>query len=100
MALDMYFEGQHQAIRDADEYIFTLADSSAAYPALASIWSRFYSEFSITPEEAGCLVNELLALYSAHTHDASRGFAELTLRLACFFSKASVAGLTIKCVGD
>lgn len=101
MAFDMYLEGQHQAIRGADEYIFTLAsESTASYPVLASIWSRFYSQFSLTPEEAERLVHELLRLYGEHETSAARGFAELTLRLACFFSRASVAGLPIKCVGD
>jgi len=101
VAFDMYLDDRHEAIRDADQYIFSLASEPAgAYPALGAVWSRFYSQFSIEPVEAERLVRELLALYAEHGRDAGPGYAELTLRLACFFSRAAVSGSAVRCAGD
>lgn len=97
----MYLESEHQSIGDADEYIFTLAgESPNAYPTLVSLRSRFYSQFNLGPTEAERLVHELLGLYAEYASTAGRGLAPLTLKLACFFSRASVDGTSIRCAGD
>jgi hypothetical protein len=97
----MYAGDRHEAIHDQDEYIFSFAlETTGAFPQLEAMWSRFYSEFSLTPEQAGALVHELLLLHKRFGAQSGKGMAILVLQLAQFFSAAAQSDSTVRCVGD
>ncbi|WP_172205366.1 hypothetical protein [Niveibacterium sp. COAC-50] len=101
MAFDMYAGDRHEAIYDQDEYIFAyVAEAPGAFPQLEALYSRFYSEFSLTPEHAGLLVHELLALHDRFGANSGKAQAGLVLRLAQFFSAAARNSICVRCSGD
>lgn len=101
MAFDLYFGEQHEAIHHHEEYIFLLAEEApGAFPLLESLWSRFYSEFNLTPEQSAALVHELLALHEGNGAQAGKAMPALVLRLAQFFSAAWRAKASVRCAGD
>ena len=101
MAFDMYAGERHEAIYDQDEYIFVyVSEVPGVFPQLEALRSKFYSEFSITPEVAGLLVHELLALHDRFGALGGKGQGALVLRLAQFFSAAVRNNIGVRCAGD
>ncbi|UXH79076.1 hypothetical protein [Roseateles amylovorans] len=104
MAFDMYVGDRREVIHEHETPLFTLAAASAGdFPQLNALWSRFYSDSSLYPEQAQALVHELLALHARHGGpggQGGKGMAQTVLRLAAFFSAAACAGRSIRCSGD
>ncbi len=97
----MYSGDRHEAIHDQDEYIFVyVTETPGAFPHLEALYSKFYSEFSLTPEHAGLLVHELLALHDRFGANSGKSMASLVLRLAQFFSAAARNHIGVRCAGD
>ena len=100
MAFDMYFDGRREAIRYDEEGIFSMASSAPeSFPVLCFIGSHFYGGFSLSPEQAGSLVHELLSLYRLDS-GSNKGLSRTILRLAEFFSAATCSNSCIECSGD
>lgn len=101
MAFDMYAKDRHEAIHNQDEYIFSFASEAPhEFPQLNALWSKFYSDFNLYPEQAAALVHELLALHARYGPQGGKGMALLVLRLAQFFSAAACAKIGVRCAGD
>ena len=101
MAFDMYAGDRHEAIYSQDEYIFDYVSlESEVFPKLNALYSKFYSEFKISPEHAGLLVHELLALQERFGVTGGKALGLLVMRLALFFSFAVRSNIVIQCVGD
>ncbi len=98
MAFDMYLGDRHEKIDHHEDFIFTLIGDGDAYPELARIWTEFYSNFVIAPEQANRLVHELILLVA--TAAENQVLTRLVLRLLPFFSAAYVSGQGIQCHGD
>ncbi len=97
----MYLGERHEKIDYHEEYIFSLASTSAEhYPELNALWSRFYSSFQLTPSQANALIHELLSLLEEQDPAPNKPLSALVLRLSRFFSAASRSNQQIKCAGD
>lgn len=89
MAFDMYLDKRHEAIGEHEEYIFSLAaEPPRDFPLLGRVWSKFYSDFTLSPEEAATLVHEFLALHERHATPRSMANQWLFSRFA---SRSSLA---------
>ena len=97
----MYAGDRHEAIYAQDEYLFAyIAEAPRDFPQLKTLYSHFYSEIRLTPEQAELLVHELLCLHDRFGVEAGKGLGALVLRLAPFFSAAARNHIGIRCVGD
>ena len=101
MAFDMSAGDRQDCIDHPEEYILQLAaEKPAQYPELCDLWVAFYNGPSLSPEQAGALVHELLDLLLAHGGASNRPMADEVMRLMAFFSHAYRRGLKIDCQSD
>lgn len=101
MAFDMYAGERHEAIQHHEGYLFEFAtEAIEAFPQLNAIRARFYSDFTLEPEQSSALVHEILMLHEHHASQGGKAFSATALRLAQFFSYAWRNGAPIRCCGD
>jgi hypothetical protein len=101
MAFDMYFGTRHEKIDTYEEHIFQLVLAAPErFPQLDSIGDRFYSDFSLSPEQANAVIHELLLLLEEQGENPEKSLSLLIFRLVQFFSAACRANQDIRCAGD
>lgn len=101
MPFDMYANGQHEAIGHQEEFIFALAqEDGQRFPALSALWSAYYDDPLLSPEQAGALLHELIDLLASHGGMAHKALAHTVVRLLPFFSMACKGGHEIRTESD
>lgn len=99
MAFDLYAGDMQLSITPSDEFIFQLASEKPnTFPELTKLWRAFYDDPSISSEQAGWLVHELIEL--GETPDGPKALQHTVHRMLPFFSRAYRQALDIKCRSD
>ncbi|MCC6075411.1 hypothetical protein ACFPTX_20705 [Pseudomonas sp. GCM10022188] len=87
MAFDMYAGARHEAIQSHEEYLFAFsAEAITDFPQLNAIRAKFYSDFTLGPEQSSELTHEILTLHERYENQGGKAFSATALRLAQFFS--------------
>lgn len=101
MAFDMYAGERHEAIQSHEEFLFAFsAEATQDFPQLNGLWARFYSDFTLEPEQASELAHEILMLHERYGSHGGKTFSAMALRLAQFFSYSWRNKIFIRCSGD
>jgi hypothetical protein len=99
MAFSMFLGGTREDIALHEEYFLVMASAHPqTYPALASVWQRFYDDPTIVAAEANAIVHELVMLLAVN--HADRALTQLIVRLLPFFSQAYRTQEPIRCASD
>lgn len=99
MALDIYSPDRQDGIQHHEEFVFSLVEREPKrYPELNRIWREFYNDPTISAEQSGQLVHELIDLLDCHKSDPR--VVNLAARLIPLFYFSNKKSVDIKCKSD
>jgi len=102
LAFDMYRgSGEREEIGRHEEFLFELAQASETKcPQLLRIWKSFFNDPSISAEQAGALVHELIDLLAVNGGASNKPLVNVVVRLLPFFSTAYRNQQEVRCQSD